>query len=427
MNAEQIANQINAGCLDRLFAELYGARADGQRERYLNALKEFVSLYGDREELRFFSAPGRIEVGGNHTDHNHGCVLAAAVNIDTLAVAAKSDSDIIRLKSSGYKQDTVKLSELCPDAREFGDSTALVRGIAAGFSSRGLAVGGFDAYTVSDVSSGSGLSSSAAFESLVCAIMAGLYNNGAPSPVTRAIIAQSAENHFFGKPCGLMDQMASSVGGFLTIDFADPSDPGIETVDFDFGSSGYVMCVTNTGGSHADLTDRYAAIPNEMYAVAACFDAPALRDVPYQEFLSQIPNLRDKTGDRAILRAMHFYSENDRVSAQAAALKHGDFAGFLKLAAEAGRSSFMYNQNVCSDEREQGLALALALSDHLLDGAGASRVTGGGFAGAIMAFVPESSLASYLAGMENVFGKGSCMPLSVRRQGAIEAAGELYG
>lgn len=396
--------------------------AEMQTERYISLAKDFEEIFGNRENIRFFSAPGRTEVGGNHTDHNHGRVLAAGINLDAVAVTSKNDENIVRVKSRGYKMDTVDLSELSASEEDMGHSNALVRGMCDGFIKRGYKIGGFDACTVSSVLSGSGLSSSAAFEVLVGTCLNYLYNDGKVDAVTIAQIAQYAENVHFGKPCGLMDQMASSVGGFITIDFADPQNPVIDKVDFDFAACGHALCIVDTKGNHADLTDEYAAIRTEMESVASIFGKNVLRDTDEAEFYKNIPAIREKFGDRAVLRAIHFFGDNARVVSEVEALKNGDFQEFKRLICESGASSYMYNQNVYSVKKpaEQPVALGLAISEQVLKGKGAYRVHGGGFAGTIQAFVPNEMLDTYKNAVEAVFGEGSCYVLLIRPLGGTE-------
>ena len=404
--------------------EIYGAEnVSAQAERYASAASEFETMFGRKPE-RFFSAPGRTEVGGNHTDHNCGCVLAAGVSLDVIAAVVPTDDGIIRIKSKGFPMDTVDTADLDIKDDEDNTSAALIRGVAAGMKKRGYKLGGFMAFTTSNVLKGSGLSSSAAFEVLVGTIISGLYNEFRASPVEIAQVSQFAENIYFGKPSGLMDQMASSVGSFITIDFGDTSKPVIEAIDFDFAASGHRLCIVDTKGSHADLTPDYAAIPTEMKAVAQYFGKEVLRQVDRAEVTANIPELREKLGDRAVLRAMHFFAENQRVRKQADALKAHDFKRFLALINESGNSSYKYLQNIYapSHPEQQGLSLALFIASDVLQGDGACRVHGGGFAGTIQAFVPEEKLAYFKRRMETVFGKGSCYVLSIRPFGGTEVS-----
>lgn len=413
----------NGGFAERL-KKVYITESEAkmQTERYISLAKDFEEIFGNKDGIRFFSAPGRTEVGGNHTDHNHGRVLAAGINLDAVAVTAKNDENIVRVKSRGYKMDTVDISDLCVVDEDMGHSIALVRGMCDGFQKRGYKIGGFDACTVSSVLSGSGLSSSAAFEVLVGTCLNYLYNDGQVDAVTIAQIAQFAENVHFGKPCGLMDQMASSVGGFITIDFADPENPVIEKVDFDFAACGHALCIVDTKGNHADLTDEYAAIRTEMESVASHFGKKVLRETDEAEFYKNIPGVREKFGDRAVLRAIHFFCDNARVVSEVEALRKGNFDEFKRLICESGASSYMYNQNVYSVKKpaEQPVALGLAISEQVLKNKGAYRVHGGGFAGTIQAFVPNEMLDTYKNAVESVFGEGSCYVLLIRPLGGTE-------
>lgn len=382
----------------------------------------FAAAFGGHPS-RYFSAPGRTEIGGNHTDHQRGRVLAAAVDMDTLAAVRENGTDTIRVLSEGYPLCQVKLDALVPAEAEVNTTPALIRGVAAGFAKLGCEVGGFDAYCTSTVLPGSGLSSSAAFEVLVGTIINHLFFDGRVSAPQVAQIGQYAENVFFGKPCGLMDQTASAVGGLVTIDFSDREKPKIQKVPFDFSACGHALCIIDTRASHADLTDEYAAIPAEMKAVCACFGKEVLTEIEPAVFYEAIPQLRKTCSHRAILRAIHFYEDNARVPRQVAALEQGDFSGFLKLVTESGRSSWMYLQNVipAGGTDRQEVALALALCEHLLDGQGAYRVHGGGFAGTVQAFVPFELLEKLKTGIDAVLGDGACHVLSIRPQGGVEA------
>lgn len=417
---EEIQNGAFAQRLKKVY--ITDEEAEKQAERYISLAKDFDGVFGNREDIRFFSAPGRTEVGGNHTDHNHGRVLAAGINLDAVAIASKNDENIVRVKSRGYNMDTVDLSDLSIDDGDTGHSNALVRGMCDGFVKRGYKIGGFDACTISSVLSGSGLSSSAAFEVLVGTCLNYLYNDGKVDAVTIAQIAQYAENVHFGKPCGLMDQMASSVGGFITIDFKDPENPVIEKVDFDFASCGHALCIVDTKGNHSDLTDEYAAIRTEMEVVASYFGKNVLRETDEAEFYKNIPEIREKFGDRAVLRAIHFFGDNARVVSEVEALRNGNFDEFKRLICESGASSYMYNQNVYSVKKpnEQPVALGLAVSEQVLKEKGAYRVHGGGFAGTMQAFVPKELLSTYKNAVESVFGEGSCYVLLIRPLGGTE-------
>lgn len=421
MKLEQLSAAIAKG--DTLKA-LYGndaAIVAAQAKRYEEALATFKSTFG-HDDAEMFSSPGRTEIGGNHTDHNYGRVLAGAVNLDNIAVAKPNGTMKVRILSSGYPQFEVDLTNLEPNKEEYFTSVALVRGISARMKEMGFNIGGFDAVIDSGVPKGSGLSSSASFEVLIGAIISHLFNEGKLDAVQNAIIGQYAENNFFGKPCGLMDQTACSVGGLVTIDFEDPSKPIVKKVDFDFTKTGYALVITDTGGNHADLNDEYASLPTEMKSVAAQFGKNVLRQVTLEQVIDNIPQMRGKVSDRAILRAIHFERDNARVAEQVAALEKGDFKSFLKMVIASGQSSYMYNQNVypVNNVEEQGLSLALALSDIVLGSEGAWRVHGGGFAGTIQAFVPEALLDEYVKTIENAFGEGKCWKLFIRPQGAIK-------
>ncbi len=405
------------------FEELYQGSVEAQKARYETITAGYEECYGKAQELSYFSAPGRTEVGGNHTDHNHGCVLAAAVNLDIVAAAAKNDDNVVRLKSLEYPgMDVIDLNDLAPQEKEMEKAASLIRGVCARCRELGYTVGGFNAYTATQVLKGSGLSSSAAFEVVIVTAISHLFNDGAIDAVTAAQIAQYAENVYFGKPSGLMDQTASSVGGFTAIDFHDPKKPVLEKVDFDLAKYNHALCIVDTGGNHADLTGDYAAIPVEMKSVARLLGAEVLRDADEGEFWNRLGELRQKVGDRAVLRAMHFFSDNRTAQEEAALLKAGDFDGFKEKIIASGRSSATRLQNVfaCSNPSEQGLSLALAVSEKLLAGKGAWRVHGGGFAGTIQAFVPVEMLEEYRSAMEAVFGEGTCHVLSIRSAGGVQ-------
>ena len=424
----QLKKQIQEGVYDAAFSALYGsepATLAAQRERYSTLVDRFAEEYGADREVRLYSAPGRTEIGGNHTDHNNGVVMAAAVNLDVVAVVSPNEDNVVRVKSYGFdKIDDVDLSILTPQKREMEHSAGLIRGVAAGFVEAGGKVGGFDAYTTSDVLRGSGLSSSAAFEVCMGAIFRGEYNDNDMekfSQVKIAQIGQYAENVFFGKPCGLMDQTACAVGSAITIDFKDPANPVVGTARFDLATHNFALCISDTKGSHADLTDDYAAIRREMESVAEQFGKPVLREVDEQEFLKAIPSLRSKVGDRAVVRAIHFYNDCRRAADLCAAIRDDRFEEFLQLVIEGGHSSFEFNQNAYSikNPQEQGVPLALAISQKVLKGRGAWRLQGGGFAGTIQAFVPVDLLEEYRAAIDALFGEGSCHVLSVRNYGAV--------
>lgn len=383
----------------------------------------FRAAFGGAPE-RYFSAPGRTEIGGNHTDHQRGRVLAGAVNRDITAAVRETGTDEIRVLSEGYPLVTVSLQSLSPMEGEKYTTAALIRGVAAQFVQRGYPVAGFDAYCRTEVLPGSGLSSSAAFEVLMGTILNHLFCAGKLSPLEIAQIGQYAENHYFGKPCGLMDQVASAVGGLVTIDFADAVHPAVKSVDFDFEKCGYGLCIIDSGADHAGLTKEYAAVTEDFKALCDCFGAEVLTQVPEAEFYAKIPQLRKVCGDRAVLRGIHEYAENLRVQQQVQALEQGQFDRFLSRVRESGRSSFMYLQNVIplGAVQHQELALALGLCEHFLQGQGAFRVHGGGFAGTVQAFVPISMLDAFQRNMEKALGIGCCQRLSIRQQGGCELA-----
>ena len=381
----------------------------------------FAAAFGGAAE-RYFSAPGRTEVSGNHTDHQRGRVLAGAVNLDTVAAVRANGTNVIRVQSKGYPLCQVRLDALEPVADEINSTPALIRGVAARFAQLGCKVEGFDAYCESTVLPGSGLSSSAAFEVLIGTIINHLFFGGRVSQPEIAQIGQYAENVFFGKPCGLMDQTASAVGGLVTIDFADKEHPDIRPVHFDFSTTGHALCIIDSRADHADLTDEYAAIPGELKALCAFFGKEVITEIPEEEFYAAIPALREKYPDRAIMRAIHEYNENRRVPQQVACLEKGDFDGFLRLAKESGYSSWMYLQNVipAGYVKQQAMAVALGLCEHYLQGRRAYRVHGGGFAGTVQAFVPFDLLESFRAGIDAALGQGACHVLSIRPQGGVE-------
>ena len=385
----------------------------------------FAAAFGGTAE-RYFSAPGRTEVSGNHTDHQRGRVLAGAVNLDTVAAVRANGTDVIRVQSKGYPLCQVRLDALEPVDAEINSTPALIRGVAARFAQLGCKVGGFDAYCESTVLPGSGLSSSAAFEVLVGTIINHLFFDGKVTQPEIAQIGQYAENVFFGKPCGLMDQTASAVGGLVTIDFADKAHPDIRPVHFDFSTTGHALCIIDSRADHADLTDEYAAVPGEMKAVCEYFGKDVVTEIPETDFYAAIPALREKCGDRAVMRVIHEYNENRRVPQQVACLESGDFEGFLRLTKESGFSSWMYLQNVipAGYVKQQAMAVALGLCEHYLQGRGAYRVHGGGFAGTVQAFVPFELLESFRAGIDGALGEGACHVLSIRPPGGVEMEAE---
>ncbi len=425
MKAFEWIQFISLGKLNNTLDRLYGEdRVEEQVERYLAAVERFSSLYGENREVSLFSVPGRSELSGNHTDHNLGKVIAASVDLDMIAVASPRQDSVIQLKSHGFSEDIVEISALLtPSEASYGTSSALIAGVCVGFLSRGWAVGGFDAYTTSDVPKGSGLSSSAVFENMIGTILNSFYNSDRVGLVEIAKISQSAERDFFGKPCGLMDQLACALGGVVAIDFQEPSDPAIERMDLDLDEKGYRLCIVNTGGNHADLTDDYASVPAEMKAVAEFFGKRVLRELSEADVLSSISELREKMGDRAVLRALHFFAENARVERQKALLLSKNFDAFLAEVIASGRSSFCYLQNVyaAKNPAEQGISLALCLAESILASCGGAwRVHGGGFAGTIQAYVPLEAVENFCDKMNQVFGENSCTVLRIRSQSAME-------
>lgn len=421
MKLNQARAYIKEGHCGELFERLYGERAEEQKARYLSALDSFEKLFGTEKEIAVFSAPGRTEIGGNHTDHNGGRVLAGSVDFDVIAVVAKEENDVVHVHSQGFSPDTANLSELDVRSDEIGKSAALIRGVAKGFLDRAFAVGGFTAYTESNVPKGSGVSSSAAFEVLLGSIFNHLYNEGKVDAVEIAKISQFAEREYFGKPCGLMDQAACAVGGISMMDFADEKAPVIEPIPFSFAESGHKLCLVKLGGDHADLTHLYAAIPRRMKQVAALFGEEKLCRVSYEKLLAQLPRVRREAGDEAALAALHFCLDTDRVAEQAEALKKGDFDRFLTLVNRSGHSSFEALGNVWipMEGADQGAAVALNLAAKLLDGTGACRIHGGGFGGTTQNFVPNEKVEEFCSVMESVFGAGACMVLSIRPVGPV--------
>ena len=418
MIASELKEKINSGAL-KSYTHLY-SDIDAQSARFSRIIDRFISLYGDNDAL-LLTVPGRSEISGNHTDHNRGCVLAGAIDRDVIAVAAKNDLGLVRIFSEGYPENVIKICE-CDSVCNYDKytSTSLIAGTVNGFAERGYAFGGFDIAMTSEVLKGSGISSSAAFEVMIGNALNHLYNDGRIDNVELAKIAQYAENKYFGKPCGLMDQMACAVGGFVFIDFEDVKNPVVTPIDFSLGDAGYALCIVNTGGNHADLNEDYASVPREMKAVAAAFGRDVLRGVSEGELIAKTPELRESLGDRAILRALHFVRENKRVCEAKDALADGRLDRFFSAVNESGNSSFKYLQNVYTtvNVSEQGLSLALALAEEYLAGEGASRVHGGGFAGTVQIFVKKSRLSGLTELMDSVFGKGSAMALNVRPVGA---------
>ena len=425
MNATELKELLKNGALEN-YTSLY-KDVPAQTERMIAAIDSFTALYGDDRDIAIFSVPGRTEVMGNHTDHNKGCVLAAAIDRDIIAVASPNTDGVIRFKSEGYPESVIDLSEIDdPSSFENYTSASLIAGLAKGFVNSDYAIGGYDAYATTEVLKGSGISSSAAFEVMIGNIFNHLYNDGSVDNKEIAKLSQFAENVYFGKPCGLMDQMACAVGGFVFIDFADNKNPIVEPISFALTEKGYSLCIVNTGGNHADLNDDYASVPCEMKAVAAELGKEVLRGACEEDIIAAIPSLREKLGDRAILRALHFVRENERVKAARGALVSGDVTAFLEGVLSSGNSSFEYLQNVYTtiNVKEQGLSLALAITDGYLGGKGcAYRVHGGGFAGTIQVFIKNEYIDGYCKLLDSVFGEGSAMQLRIRPVGACKILG----
>ena len=423
MKFSEFKRDIENGVFNSLFEEIYGKNMiSSSKTRYLNCLESFSNTFKDaKNDIAVLSTPGRTEIGGNHTDHNAGFVLAAAINLDILSIVAKNGDNVIRLVSEGYAPVEMSLDDLLPREKERSTPVSLIRGVAARMKESGYTVGGFDSYTTSMVPDGSGLSSSAAFEVQIASIFNHLYNGGCLDNVSNACISQYAENEYFGKPCGLMDQTTCAVGGLLQIDFRDFNHPVIEPVAFDFASAGHVLYIVNTGGSHSDLTEDYTALENEMKETARLLGQPVLRFTSKEALFAGIKNLRENRNDRAILRAYHYFNDNERVLKQTAALKKGDFGRFKELIIESGLSSFMYCQNIYANSnwREQGLAIGLMIAEELLAGKGAWRVHGGGFAGTIQAFVPENLTFEFERRMSAAFGEGTCHRALIRPRGTL--------
>ena len=420
MKTSEIKRIIKEGKLSEL-SHLY-ADTEAQAKRYIAAIEAFETIYGEDREAMILSVPGRSEISGNHTDHNRGCVLAGAIDRDIIAVAAKNDDNVIRLKSEGYPKTCIDLNKIDdPEAFRKFTSDALIAGMAKGFSNHSYAIGGYDAYATTEVLKGSGISSSAAFEVMIGNIFNHLYNGGSVQNAEIAKLAQYSENVYFGKPCGLMDQMACAVGGFVFIDFEDPKDPIVEPIDFSLTERGYSLCIVNTGGNHANLNDDYASVPAEMKAVAKALGGEVLRPYSENDILAAAKDLRESLGDRAILRALHFVRENKRVESAAKALKSSDVNSFLSIVLESGRSSFEYLQNVYTtiNVKEQGLSLALAITDGYLSGKECAwRVHGGGFAGTIQVFIKNELVDGYVALMNSIFGDEAAASLRIRPLGA---------
>ena len=415
---QELSDGVHAARLASLYC-CAPAETASEAARYAAVLDGLEKTFGSHAEAGLYSAPGRTEIGGNHTDHQHGRVLAGSVNIDMIAAAAPNDKNQLRVQSEGYDLCVIDLNDLEARKEEENTTAALLRGECAAFTQRGAKLAGLDVYISSNVPKGSGVSSSAAFEVLIGVILNDCFMTEKVSPIAIAQIGQWAENVYFGKPCGLMDQMASSVGNIITIDFASPAKPVVEPVAVDFSKAGLALCILDSGADHADLTDEYAAIPAECRAVAAVCGGEVLRDVPFETFIAKLPECRKQCGDRAVLRAFHVYADNDRVAKQVAALHNGDFDTFLRLVNESGRSSWEYLQNVipAGYKEHQEVGVTIAAAKHLLGDKGAVRVHGGGFAGTVQAFVPVEMLAEFKAGMEAILGEGRCHVLSIRPEG----------
>ena len=415
---QELSDGVHAARLASLYC-CAPAETASEAARYAAVLDGLEKTFGSHAEAGLYSAPGRTEIGGNHTDHQHGRVLAGSVNIDMIAAAAPNDKNQLRVQSEGYDLCVIDLNDLEARKEEENTTASLLRGECAAFTQRGATLTGLDVYISSNVPKGSGVSSSAAFEVLIGVILNDCFMAEKVSPIAIAQIGQWAENVYFGKPCGLMDQMASSVGNIITIDFASPAKPVVEPVAVDFSKAGLALCILDSGADHADLTDEYAAIPAECRAVAAVCGGEVLRDVPFETFLAKLPECRRQCGDRAVLRAFHIYADNDRVAKQVAALRDDDFDTFLRLVNESGRSSWEYLQNVipAGYKEHQEVGVTIAAAKHLLGGKGAVRVHGGGFAGTVQAFVPVEMLAEFKAGMEAILGEGRCHVLSIRPEG----------
>ncbi|MBR1931437.1 MAG: galactokinase [Lachnospiraceae bacterium] len=426
-NAKQLLTQIEHHEFDSVLGAIYGADSHTlalQRRRYCDAVTSYLELFGDGG-IEIYSAPGRTEVCGNHTDHQRGLILAASINLDAIAVVGTASEDAIDFVSEGYPAihlEKSSFTEADISEEAFGTTAALIKGVLCSLRARGYRTGGFRAYVTSDVLSGSGLSSSAALESIIGTIQSGLYNDMTIPPVEIAIVGQYAENHFFGKPCGLMDQLACSVGGFVYVDFHEPEHPLVDNIPFDLQAAGYTLCIVDTRGSHANLTDDYASIPVEMGQVAACFEKDYLSEITLEAFLAAMPDLYGKVSDRALLRAYHFLTENERVKTAANALMERRFDDFLACIQASGSSSYRFLQNVYSNkyEQQQPVPVTLMLTEQYLAANGVCRVHGGGFAGTIQVFVKNECVTGYKEFIEQIVGDGTCHVLRIRKQGGIK-------
>ena len=421
MELETMIQELETPETAAQLARLYGNDPETvakQKGRYGAMIRQHRKLFGDRGKIALISAPGRTEIGGNHTDHNHGRVLAAAVNLDTLCAVTPRNDMTVQFHSHGYSPIEISLDDLSVHDDEKGTTMALIRGVAAGMKEAGYRIGGFDAVVTSTVAGGSGLSSSAALEVMLTGVLDALYNRFDMPYVLRAQISQRAENIWFGKPSGLLDQMASAAGGLVTVDFRDPAQPEVQALQYDFARKGYALVVVATGGSHADLTDQYSAIPAEMRAVARCCGQSVLRDVTAEELTARAAEIRKSAGDRALMRAFHFVNEDARVPEQVKALREDRMEDFLQLIIDSGRSSYMYLQNVYGPGTDQSLSLALCMAEEMLAGKGAWRIHGGGFAGTTLNFVPTAEVGRFVETMDRTFGEGACKVLNIRPEGA---------
>ena len=421
LKKEEVITKLQNGGLDDAIKELYVTDdASCQRERYMSVINGYADIFGDAEELALFSAPGRTEIGGNHTDHQHGCIIAGSVNLDVIAAVSFNNENIVRIKSMGYSMDEVSLDDLEIHKEEYDKAISLIRGVLKKISSMGYEIKGFNAYTESNVMKGSGLSSSAAFEVLIGTIVNNLCANNEISPVEIAKIGQFAENVYYNKPSGLLDQMASSVGAVVAVDFKDNDAPVVRKVDFNLSDYNHSLCIIDSGADHADLTHEYAAVTEEMRLVSEFFGKKFLREVSKSDFMANLKDIRKAVNnDRAILRAIHYFNDSDRAVAETEAVENGDFAEFCKLNRESGRSSFMYLQNVYASSmpKSQAVSLTLALCDEILGDKGSFRVHGGGFAGTVQAFVPNDMVDEFKSKIEAVLGEGMCHILSIRPVG----------
>lgn len=421
MKIEQAQQLLNGTKADAWMKELYGVRGEQNRERYRDAVRQFQKYFGDLD-FELFSAPGRSEIGGNHTDHNHGKVLAASIDLDCIAAAAVCEDNTVTVISEGYAPICISLGDLEPGEETTG-TEALLRGILAGCLNRGFAIGGLKAYVTSSVISAAGVSSSAAFEMLICTMLDYFFNHGRIGVVGYAHIGKYAENMYWKKQSGLLDQMACAVGGLITIDFANPEDPKVEKVDFSFSQIGCDLVIVNTGKGHGDLSEEYSSIPKEMKQVARCFGKEVLAEITLEEVLENIPRLRQEAGDRPVLRALHFFAENQRVEQEVEAIQNKDYDGFLKLLGQSGNSSWKWLQNCYPNEtpHEQAVTVTLALTELFISriGKGVCRVHGGGFAGVIMAVIPQEYTAEYIEYIEEKIGRGNAYVMNIRKHGAV--------